>query len=451
MDAEEKWELNHVYRTLSSPISIQIEITTECNNKCIYCYNFWRHKYQKNYNEIYLTEYQIPRIIDELVKNGVFHVTITGGESLLRKNITLKLIQELIKTGIKCNLNSNLIALDKDFAQLLKNTGLKSILTSLSSYDPQTYNLISGRCNNFDKTIHGIKNAVDAGFMVSVNMVLTKFNKNHVYETARLAKNLGARGFTVTKASPAIGMDKEAYRGLRVARTDLVHALDDLIQAHKDFHLDVDILECYPICFFPNEKKYSLFTKHRCLGGVTTCTIGADGNIRPCSHANLNYGNIFSEPLSEIWKKMEEWRDGSFIPSICKHCQYLKFCSGGCRMEGYYHTGKLDGFDPWANYKDKLNLEKLITSKKKETILKNKEKMKLNPTIKIRKENFGGVLSIKNGSEILVSKDAVKIIDLLKTQKSFCLDSILEKMDVSIKNTTKFLEKLQRGKFIVKI
>ena len=67
-------------KQLVAPIYVQWEVTPLCNFKCIHCYNAWRRGVEKEYTtnvDLY------PVIKNEIIKNRIFLVTITGGEPLL--------------------------------------------------------------------------------------------------------------------------------------------------------------------------------------------------------------------------------------------------------------------------------------------------------------------------------------------------------------------------------
>ena len=51
------------------------------------------------------------------------------------------------------------------------------------------------KSNSLNKIIEGIKACVRNNIRVSVNMVITRSNKNQVYETGKFAAELGATKF----------------------------------------------------------------------------------------------------------------------------------------------------------------------------------------------------------------------------------------------------------------
>jgi len=53
-----------MYRTLKAPISAQIEVTEECDNCCLHCYNFWRVKDATTAKRITTTRTTSARMMD---------------------------------------------------------------------------------------------------------------------------------------------------------------------------------------------------------------------------------------------------------------------------------------------------------------------------------------------------------------------------------------------------
>jgi radical SAM protein with 4Fe4S-binding SPASM domain len=434
------------FRELKSPLSVQIEVTEKCNFNCLFCYNYWR---QSSLEVVSISENDADRIISELIQNNVFSVTITGGEPLLNYKTTLKLIRELNNKNINCSLNTNLSNLTENIGRELLEVGLKTILFSFHSAKRNTFNNITSSSNGFDRVLEGIQIARKLGFNLTANMVLTKFNANEVYETGKFLYDLGIQNFCVTKASPAWGIIRDRYTKLRVERQELVQSLRDMIKLHNDLGMNVDILECYPLCFFPNEQDFSLFTSHKCMAGISTCTIGANGNVRPCSHYHLSYGNIFNEPLKNIWERMKIYRKGNFIPEECKKCKYLQYCSGGCRMEAFYYFNDPQKIDPWVDLNNNTNLENLIRKQIDFTSFDRDQMFRINKKIKIREEDFGGILYLSNKGDVIITKKALEIVKTLLTRNYFTINGIIKEFDFNDKGI-KFIESLIKRGFIIK-
>ena len=74
-----------MYKSLSAPLVVQVELTERCPNQCLHCYNYWRHGGDSLSSIATLSLQQIDRIMSELERSKVFEIVITGGEPFLNK------------------------------------------------------------------------------------------------------------------------------------------------------------------------------------------------------------------------------------------------------------------------------------------------------------------------------------------------------------------------------
>ena len=164
-------------------------------------------------------------------------------------------------------------------------------------------------------------------------------------------------------------------------------------------------------------KRFRKFAQWSCAAGVTTCTIGADGGIRPCSFADESYGNIFSESLSQVWFRMGDWRDGSRLPEKCvSECQYFPLCGAGCRMEAKF-AGDRKGMDPLATDSLDVRYSPVIEPDHAPSDFWEKRFI-VTPNLRLRRENFGGIIAPLGCQPVLIDSAAYEIINRLKNASS---------------------------------
>ena len=156
-----------LYKTLSAPLDVQVEITSLCDEACIHCYNFWRGaKFKETANHLpdtTLKKDKVLAIVDQLAKSQVFRVTFTGGEPFIFRQAVTEGVRSAKKAGLDCSLNSNLTTITRKDAESLKEAGLDSVLTSLHSFDEETHDAITQRKGSFGRTLRGIKICQDVG------------------------------------------------------------------------------------------------------------------------------------------------------------------------------------------------------------------------------------------------------------------------------------------------
>ena len=80
-------------------------MTFACNLRCGFCYtDSPRHTLARTAE---LSDEEWLRIADELVEIGAIEAVVTGGEPLLRRELTIEVCQRLAAAGLGVTLNSN--------------------------------------------------------------------------------------------------------------------------------------------------------------------------------------------------------------------------------------------------------------------------------------------------------------------------------------------------------
>lgn len=160
---------------------LRISIIDRCNFRCTYCMpaEVFGPDYAFLKDEFLLTFDEIERLAKLFVSIGVRKIRLTGGEPLLRKDLT-KLIARLVKIDglIDIGLTTNAIHLTKQ-AKALKEAGLHRVNVSLDAIDDDVFKDINGRNINTKPVIKGIMAAKEAGLDVKVNMVVKKGMNDH--------------------------------------------------------------------------------------------------------------------------------------------------------------------------------------------------------------------------------------------------------------------------------
>jgi radical SAM protein with 4Fe4S-binding SPASM domain len=363
---------------------MQWEVTDWCNHRCVHCYNYWR---TEGKGKVAVTpEFHSisQRIVNEIIENRVFSVTITGGEPLVIFSEIYPYLEQLRDAGIQININTNLTLITSAIAKKLLDLGIKGVLTSLIADDPIINDELTSVPGSHKRTVRGIQIAMKNGLDVFVNMVVTQKNLDRVFPTAKYVASLGVTSFSATKAAtPGNAPDFSQYR---LSQEEFHRMIADLIRAQKELGIKIDSLEFYPPCAFPSVEFAKPFSHRNCTAGRTMCTVGYNGEIRPCSHAPMNYGFV-NEGLSAVWQQLNPWRTDEMLPEICKDCSLRFTCGGGCRTEAYVMNKSLMAPDPYCTGKP-------VVVQKQRKMFKHAQSavFRIDSTIKTRVESFGGIL-----------------------------------------------------------
>jgi len=160
---------------------LRVSVTDRCNFRCKYCipthdFEFIPHSKILKYEDIIFA-------VDAFSKLGIEKIRLTGGEPLVRKNISF-LISEIGKIkGIKeTTLTTNGSLLGK-FAKDIYNAGIKRINISLDSLKQERYEYITGgfRLNDI---IEAINQSIKVGLNpIKINVVAIKtFNDDEILD-----------------------------------------------------------------------------------------------------------------------------------------------------------------------------------------------------------------------------------------------------------------------------
>ncbi|QGT98757.1 GTP 3',8-cyclase [Candidatus Syntrophocurvum alkaliphilum] len=165
---------------------LRISVTDRCNLRCRYCMPEEGIDLKNNNGILSFEEiYRLVKIGAEL---GIRKVRLTGGEPLVRKNLT-KLIKDINKLpqidDIAITTNGVLFA---DLAEELKHSGLNRVNFSVDTLAADKFKYITRR-NAFDKVKDALKKAIELKMdPVKINTVVIKgFNDNEIKDFVTLA------------------------------------------------------------------------------------------------------------------------------------------------------------------------------------------------------------------------------------------------------------------------
>ena len=152
--------------------SLRISVTDRCNIRCFYCMPETAVKFQPR--EQLLSFEEIERFVSIAARLGVRKLRLTGGEPLLRKNISTLIRKLAAIEGIEdLALTTNGVLLADQAAELY-DAGLRRINVHLDTLDRERFQQITRR-DDFDRVMDGIETARRLGFgPIKINVVAVK-------------------------------------------------------------------------------------------------------------------------------------------------------------------------------------------------------------------------------------------------------------------------------------
>lgn len=201
--------------------SMQKDGNWNCNQKCMHCYAAGQTYADKK--ELSTNEWK--QVIDKCKQAYIPQLTFTGGEPTRREDLV-----ELIDYSkwFITRLNTNGVLLTKELCKKLYQASLDSVQITFYSANEEEHNKLVG-ANNFEKTVEGIKNAIEVGLPISINTPLCTLNKNYV-ETLKFLHNLGIKYVSCSGLIITGNATEEASRQTQLSENELYEILKQACQ-----------------------------------------------------------------------------------------------------------------------------------------------------------------------------------------------------------------------------
>jgi cyclic pyranopterin phosphate synthase len=150
---------------------LRISVTDKCNLRCVYCMPLEGLDWLKR--DDLLSYEEIVEIVRVMAPLGLKRVRFTGGEPLVRRDLSRLVAMVADVPGIEdLSLSTNAVLL-ADEAEALKAAGLTRVNVSLDSLRPDRVDAISRRPGSHEKIMRGLQAAEEVGFApLKINVVL---------------------------------------------------------------------------------------------------------------------------------------------------------------------------------------------------------------------------------------------------------------------------------------
>lgn len=322
------------------PQALIAEVTHRCPLHCVYCSN--PLQMQSSAQEL-PTEHWT-RIIAQAADIGCWHLHLTGGEPLLRRD-TEQLVRAGRKSGLYVNLITSGLGLARERLSALVGAGVDHIQLSFQDSEEAEANTFAGTRAHAQKL--RVAEWIRAHRIAfTVNLVIHRQNIDRLEELIRFAERLNADKLEIANVQ-YYGWAFRNQRGLLPSREQLRASLPviESARARLSGRMRIDyVLPDY----------YAKYPKP-CMGGWGRGLILIDpaGRAMPCHSAGvipgLQFPDAATESLRTIWEESDafrRFRGHDWMQEPCRSCERKTIDFGGCRCQAMLLTGEATATDP---------------------------------------------------------------------------------------------------------
>ena len=264
-----------------------------CNQKCLHCYAAG----QPMGETPELSTEQWKTALALLRKANIPQVTFTGGEPTLRSDL-VELVQAAAWFVTRLNTNGRLLT--PELCAALYQASLDSVQVTLYSAEGNIHNQLVGT-NGFSDTVQGIRNAVAAGLIVSVNTPLCSLN-THYAETLRFAHSLGVRYATCSGLIPSGSACGQESRATALTPEQLTEVLRQAVDTAEELGMELDFTSPG---WLDEETLRSLGLNliPSCGACLSNMAVTPDGKVVPCQSwlSDEPLGDLLHDDWADIW------------------------------------------------------------------------------------------------------------------------------------------------------
>jgi pyrroloquinoline quinone biosynthesis protein E len=329
-------------QSIPKPLWLLAEITYRCPLHCAFCYNPTDYV---THTQNELTTEQWIKALREARKLGALQLGISGGEPLLRDDIE-EIVAEAGKLGYYTNLITSGVGLTEKRIAEFKRGGLDHIQLSMHDITKEINNFITDT-NTFELKKKVAAMIKDYGYPMVLNVVIHRYNIEHIGEILEMAEKLGADYVELANT--------QYYGWSLINRAQLMPTREQLEKAEAITNQFRERVGNKMKVFFVVPDYYSDRPK-KCMNGwgEVFMIITANGDVLPCHSARVLPGLEFpnvrdAESLEWVWNDsptFNKYRGDAWMKEPCRTCPDKEKDLGGCRCQTYLLTGDAEGADP---------------------------------------------------------------------------------------------------------
>jgi radical SAM protein with 4Fe4S-binding SPASM domain len=315
-------QLNRKALGLGVPLSVHLDVTYRCNERCEHCY-------LEHDDRGEMTAVEIAGVLRQLADAGVFFLTLSGGEPFVRRDC-FDIIECARSLRFNVKLKTNAVLIKEKEAKRLRALGVEQVQISVYSHRAEVHDAITKVAGSLNRTLAAIRLLRLHGLKVTIANVLMRGNSRDSEGVRALAAQLGAHYTLDPTITPMIDGNTSVLR-LRLPAQELGEV----------FHNAELVGDVESFCAPPPPVDEDVREGLPCSAGHTACYISPYGDVYPCVQFPLPCGNVRRQQFLDIWRSSSQLEQVRSIRAkdlpTCSSCSHLGTCTrcpGLAYMEG---------------------------------------------------------------------------------------------------------------------
>jgi len=310
--------LNEHFKDKPHLFSLQMELSSRCNERCVHCYI----PHENKMNDIEPALFY--DILDQCRDIGVLNLTLSGGEPMLHKNFC-EFLRKAKKYDFSINILSNLTLLNDEIIKEMKENRLSSVQVSLYSMNPDIHDSITQLKGSFYKTMDNILRLIENDIPLQISCPTMKQNKDCFAEVLKWAHEHKVRAETDYIMMARYDHTTDNLDN-RLSFDEVGKIISDIIENNLNYQEELSKTD------FEIAESRNIDNDIVCGVCIDSICMIANGNVYPCAGwQDYICGNIRETPLKEIWENSPKVQ---YLRSLrkkdfpkCTSCVDKAFCA----------------------------------------------------------------------------------------------------------------------------
>ena len=288
-------------------------------------------------------------LCNALADLGVPHVTLSGGEPLLRPDWA-EIAARLVSRGVRVEMISNGLSLDEETARRVVRSGIRSVTLSVDGPE-EVHDALRGVRGAFRRVVDAVALLRASGLPVGAVTQINTRNLDRLEELEGVLVAAGFRGWQLQLTMPH-GRCAE-HSDLVIAPGEVGRVVEFLLASRARRRLPAYaadnigwMLRCEPLLRSRRDPPDAFFPG--CQAGLAVIGLVADGTVRGCLSLPppFDEGNVRDRRLAAIWRDESLFGfNRRFRPDeltgACAECAFARTCRGGCTSLAFAVTGRV--------------------------------------------------------------------------------------------------------------